>query len=59
MELDSKGFYESIVKAVDVYNNNKVAGNLLIAVRESLCNEVISFFEIKNFQVIHQLEDLV
>ena len=59
LELDSKGFYESIVKAVDVYNNNKVAGNLLIAVRESLCNEVISFFEIKNFQVIHQLEDLV
>ena len=59
LELEGKGFYESIVKAVVVYNNNKVAGNLLIAVRESLCNEVISFFEIKNFQVIHQLEDLV
>jgi nucleoside-triphosphatase len=59
LELDGKGFYESIVKAVDFYNNDPIAGNLLIAVRESLCNEVISFFKIKNFQVIHQLKDLV
>jgi nucleoside-triphosphatase THEP1 len=59
LELDGKGFYESIVKAVDLYNNDTVAGNLLIAVRESLCNEVISFFKIKTAQVIHQLEGLV
>jgi len=58
LELDGKGFYGSIVKAVDLYNNNKVSGNLLITVRESLYNEVISFFTIKNFRVIHQLEDL-
>lgn len=59
LELDGKGFYESIVKAVDLYNNAAVAGNLLIAVRESLCNEVITFFKIKNFRVIHQLEGLM
>lgn len=59
LELDGKGFYDSIVKAVKVYNNDKIAGNLLITVRESLCNEVISFFKIKNFQVVHQLEDIV
>jgi nucleoside-triphosphatase THEP1 len=59
LELDRKGFYESIVKAVDVYSDEKIAGNLLITVRESLCNEVISFFKIKNFQVVHKLEDLV
>ena len=59
LELEGKGFYESIVKAVDVYSNDKVAGNLLITVRESLCNEVISFFKIKNFQVVHQLVDIV
>ena len=58
LELDGKGFYESIVKAVDLYNNDK-PGNLLITVRESLCTEVISFFKVKNVQVIHQLEDLV
>jgi nucleoside-triphosphatase len=59
LELDGKGFYESIVKAVDVYSDEKIAGNLLITVRESLFTEVISFFQIKNFQVIHQLVDLV
>ena len=58
LELDGKGFYESIVKAVDLYNNDK-PGNLLITVRESLSTEVISFFKVKNVQVIHQLEDLV
>lgn len=59
LELDGKGFYDSIVKAVDVYNNDQIAGNLLITVRDSLCNEVISFFKIKNYQIVHQLEDLV
>lgn len=58
LELDGKGFYESIVKAVDLYNNDK-PGNLLITVRESLSTEVISFFKVKNVQVIHQLEDLI
>lgn len=59
LELEGKGFYESIVKAVDVYSDDKISGNLLITVRESLCNEVISFFKIKNFRVVHQLQDLV
>ncbi len=58
LELDGKGFYESIIKVVDLYSSNKVSGNLLITVRESLCKEVISFFKIKNAQVIHKLEDL-
>ena len=58
LELDGKGFYESIIKAVDLYNNDK-PGNLLITVRESLSTEVISFFKVKNVQVIHQLKDLI
>ena len=58
LELDGKGFYRSIAKAVELYSNNKVSGNLLITVRESLCKEVISFFNIKNVLVIHHLEDL-
>ena len=58
LELDGKGFYESIIKAVDLYNNDK-PGNLLITVRESLCNEMISAFKIKTFRIIHQLEDLI
>lgn len=59
LELGGKGFYESITKAVDFYNNDKVSGNLLITVRNSLCNEVISVFKIKKNKIIHQLEDLI
>ncbi|MBK8519443.1 MAG: nucleoside-triphosphatase [Ferruginibacter sp.] len=59
LELQGQGFYQAIVNAVDLYHNGQVAGNLLITVRESLCHEVISFFNIKDARVIHLLEDLV
>lgn len=59
LELNGKGFYKSIIKAVDLYNNHKVSENLLITVRESLCNDVIAFFKIEGAQVIYQLEGLV
>jgi nucleoside-triphosphatase THEP1 len=59
LELDGKGFFESIVKAVEIYSNKKVSGNLLLTVRESLLTEVISFFKIKSFKIIHQLEELI
>ena len=58
LELDGKGFYKSIAKAVELYSNIKVSGSLLITVRESLCNEVIYFFKINNAQIIHQMEDM-
>jgi nucleoside-triphosphatase THEP1 len=59
LELECKGFYRSIIKAVELYNNENFSGNLLITVRESLLAEVIDFFNIKNFQVITQLKDLL
>ncbi len=58
LELEGKGFYGSIVKAVEFFQGEKTTGNLLITVRESLCEEVISFFKIKNCKIIHQLDDL-
>jgi len=58
LELDGKGFYKSIVKAVDLFQDEKTTGNLLITVRESLCEEAISFFKIKDSRVVHQLDDL-
>ncbi len=58
LELDGKGFYESIVKAVEFYNSDKMPGNLLITVRDSLCEEVMLFFKIKNGRVIQQPEAL-
>ncbi|MBI3234324.1 MAG: hypothetical protein HYZ42_09835 [Bacteroidetes bacterium] len=58
LELEGKGFYRSIIKAVDFFKSEKSTGNLLITVRESLCEEVISFFKIKNCRIVHQLDDL-
>jgi nucleoside-triphosphatase len=59
LELEEKGFYTSIRTAVEVYSNEKMCGNLLITVRESLLTGLIAFFKIKNVQVITQLKDLM
>lgn len=58
LELDKKGFYPAITKAVNIYTNDSKAGNLLITVRDSLCNETIAFFGLGNCMVIHRLEEL-
>lgn len=58
LELEGKGFYESIVKAVEFYNCDKMPGNLLITVRDSLCEEVMLFLKIKNGRIIQQMEGL-
>ena len=56
LELEGRGFHKSIIRAVEIYSNNKKPGNLLITVRDSLCEAVISFFNIKNCRVIAGLE---
>lgn len=58
LELDGKGFYEAIEKAAEVYANNKNKGNLLITVRENLCEEVIRFFKLKDSGIIYKLAEL-
>lgn len=58
LELDCKGFYHSIKEAVAIYDGEGTTNNLLIVVRESLCNEVISFFNIKNYHIVTSLKDI-
>jgi nucleoside-triphosphatase THEP1 len=58
LELEGKGFYESIVKAVSFFNNRNTQGDLLITVRDSLCAGVISYFNLKDPVVIHNPEDI-
>ena len=58
LELNGKGFYKSIKEAVHFYDT-KSRGTLLITVRDSLREEVIQFFELNEYRVIHQLEELV
>ena len=59
LELEGKGFFNAIIKAMSFYNDIQTGGNLLMTVRESLCDEVISFFNIKNYKVVDQLEDII
>ena len=56
LELEGRGFYESVAKALEIYSHTKKTGNLLLTVRDSLCEEVISFFKIKNCRVISELK---
>ncbi len=58
LELDGKGFYDSLNIIAHLYNTTPQSGNLLITVRDSLCSEVISFFKFKNYKIIYQLEEL-
>ncbi len=58
LELEGKGFYDSIIKVLEFFNGEGTTSNLLITVRESLCEEVIFFFKIKNVKVIHKLDEL-
>ena len=53
LELQSKGFYESAKPLIDHYQNcNK---NLMLVVRDSLVDEVVAFFGIKNYTLIHKI----
>lgn len=58
LELEGKGFYNAIVKAIEFHQHNTTGGNLLITVRDSLCEEVISFFNLNNPRIILQLDQL-
>ncbi|MEP7255977.1 MAG: hypothetical protein ABI666_09370 [Ferruginibacter sp.] len=59
LELEGKGFFDAIAKTADAYNHKRNTGNLLITVRDSLCEEVISFFKFKDYRIINELDELV
>ena len=58
LELKGEGFYKAVANAVNLYNGKLKPGNLLITVRDSLCDEMISFFNIENATVIDRLDKI-
>lgn len=54
LEIIEKGFYPA-VKAIITTASCK---NLLLVVREGLCEAVVSFFKINDYQLINDLDDL-
>jgi len=59
LELEGKGFYPGLKDAVEFYSHDKNPGNLLITVRDSLCEAVIQFFNLNACNVINSLDDLI
>ncbi|MBK7885291.1 MAG: hypothetical protein IPJ81_17045 [Chitinophagaceae bacterium] len=53
LELQGKGFYESVKLIIDYYRNSD--RKLLLVVRDSLVKEVVDFFGVKHFALIHKL----
>jgi nucleoside-triphosphatase len=58
LELQGKGFYPSIAKAVSLHSGSKNNGNLIITVRDSLYAETIRFFHISNHILISNIDEL-
>ncbi|HMI77669.1 MAG TPA: nucleoside-triphosphatase [Ferruginibacter sp.] len=58
LELDGRGFYNALENIIPLYKDTKQQGNLVITIRDSLCEEVIHFFRIENYRLIHQVEEL-
>lgn len=58
LELKGEGFYKAVADAVKLYSNINKPGHLLLTVRDSLCDETISFFHITDCKVINRLEEI-
>jgi nucleoside-triphosphatase len=58
LELGGKGFYQAIIEAIARFDGETGDTNLLMTVREGLCDEVTRFFRIRDYQVIHSLDEL-
>lgn len=56
LELLKKGFYPAVKKAVDKYKHKEATGNLLLVIREVLCQDMISCFNIEDHILINHLD---
>lgn len=58
LEVDGKGLYRAIVEATVHYDNSNDGSNLLITVRDSLCEKVIGFFNITHYKIINDPDEI-
>lgn len=56
LELKGEGFYSQVAEAIRLYSSINRSGNLLITVRDSLCDEMIRHFSITRYTIIDSLE---
>ena len=55
LEMDGKGFYPALKKTTPFYKSPMNTSNLLLVIRDSLVEAVLSFFEIKDPMLINTL----
>jgi len=58
LELKNSGLYKSVSKAIDIYDNTDSSKQLLLVVRDSLLEEVLTFFELKNYEIISNIDQM-
>ena len=58
LELEEKGFYNLVKKVIYDHENKRTTANILLVVRDSICDEVISRFNINTYTLVHGLEGL-
>ncbi len=55
LEMQEKGFYPVLRTIISNYDMEKSTKHLILVVREGLCKDVVDFFGIKYFSIIHDL----
>ena len=58
LELQGKGFFPAIKQIVEAVENKRSNTKLVLVVREGLSDEVISFFKINKYILVHRLESI-
>ena len=58
LELEGKGFYQSIKEILERDEYNSSSKSIVLVVRENLYQQVLSFFEITNPRLVNKLSDI-
>ena len=58
LELQEKGFYPAIKEVIESVEKKGSKTKLILVFREGICDELISFFKIKKYTIVSQLERL-
>lgn len=55
LELNKKGFYAALQATLKAYSNKQFNGKILLVVRDNLLNDVLTYFNINEYEIITEL----
>ncbi len=59
LELEGKGFYPGVKKAIEDHEKKLISTQLILVVREGLYDEAVNFFKIKDHTLVHHVTEIV